>query len=271
MMFNKCKICSAEMRVLFTATVLYKYEVNYFQCITCKFIQPEKTYLISEAYSKAITSLDIGLISRNQTYSELLEGYFSNKFLPSNGVYLDYGGGYGMFVRMMRDKGFKFFRQDIYCENLFAEHFDLSDIEETTYFNLLTAFEVFEHLEDPLNEIRKMLSYSNCILFSTLLQPENITNVDSWWYFVPETGQHIALYHIKTLITIAKKLNLNLCTNNQNLHILSKEPLAFNPFEEKKKTLKEKFYHLLFSESNQQKKESLLQKDFELIKNKLGK
>ena len=79
--------------------------------------------------------------------------------------FIDYGGGYGLFVRMMRDRGFDFYRQDIYCENLFAKHFDLSDLPGTSKFDMLTAFEVFEHLQDPISEIGKMLSYFDTILF----------------------------------------------------------------------------------------------------------
>ena len=55
-----------------------------------------------------------------------------------------------MFVRIMRDKGFNFYRQDIHCQNLFAKHFDISNIKITEKFDLLTAIEVFEHLEDPM-------------------------------------------------------------------------------------------------------------------------
>ncbi len=268
---NKCKICFEETNYLFSSLILVKYNVKYFHCPNCKFIQTEEPYWLPEAYSKAIAKLDIGLISRNQTYAEILENYFLKNLITSDGIYIDYGGGYGMFVRMMRDKGFNFFRQDIYCENLFAEHFDVSDIDASTTFNLLTAFEVFEHLENPLKEIRQMLSYSDCILFSTLLQPEIITKAESWWYLVPETGQHIALYHHQTLLVIAKKLRLHLYTNKQNLHILSKVPLVLNPFTENKQTLKDKFYNLFYSKIQLQKKESLLQKDFESIKNKISK
>lgn len=267
---DSCKICSAQTTLLFTATVLYKYEVNYFQCPECRFIQTEKPYWLNEAYNKAITRLDIGLISRNKTYADRIEGFFQKNLITSDGIYLDYGGGYGMFVRMMRDKGYNFFRQDIYCDNLFAENFDLTDFTDATHFDLLTAFEIFEHLEDPLTEIQQMLSYSHCILFSTLLQPNNIADVKSWWYVVPETGQHIALYDIETLKLIAKKFDLILYSNNLDVHILSKSHLSYDPFEEKKPTLLAKLFKLFISPQKVQRKESLLQRDFEYIKNKAG-
>jgi hypothetical protein len=50
-------------------------------------------------------------------------------------------GGYGMFVRLMRDGGFDFHREDPLCDNLFAQGFDRQD---DGTFELVTAFEVFE-------------------------------------------------------------------------------------------------------------------------------
>ncbi len=50
-----------------------------------------------------------------------------------------------MFVRLMRDNGFDFYRSDRQCENLFAKGFEAS-LDVSPSYELLTAFEVFEHL-----------------------------------------------------------------------------------------------------------------------------
>ncbi len=44
---------------------------------------------------------------------------------------MDFGAGHGVFVRMMRDKGFDFFWNDIYCKNLYAKDFEYT--ENTKY------------------------------------------------------------------------------------------------------------------------------------------
>ena len=100
----------------------------------------------------------------------------------------------------MRDEGFPFLRSDLYCENIFARGFDLSDRDPDFQdsFVLLTAFELFEHFEHPKCQIEKMFGLSDTILFSTELQPDReLTSADDWWYFVPETGQHIAFYNLR--------------------------------------------------------------------------
>ena len=139
---------------------------------------------------------------------------------------LDYGGGYGLFVRMMRDRGYEFYRQDSYCENLFAKHFDHTDISEN-HFDLLTSFEVFEHFENPMHEIEKMFKLSSTIIFSTVLIPSvSDAELENWWYLSEETGQHLAFYSLPSLKVIAERYDKKLYSNGHNLHILTNATLS---------------------------------------------
>ena len=60
-----CKICDNNTNPIFKTKVLNKYDVEYFKCTQCSFIQTEKPYWLDESYSNAITQLDIGLANRN--------------------------------------------------------------------------------------------------------------------------------------------------------------------------------------------------------------
>lgn len=212
-----CKICTASTQELSVKKVLGKYDVHYFQCVNCGFVQTEKPYWLEEAYSNAITRLDIGLVSRNNYLASIIPDVL-DLFYPSAQSILDYGGGYGLLTRMMRDKGYNFYRQDIYCQNLFAANFDIADAG-VKHFDVLTTFEVFEHLDNPLEEMEKMFSLSDEIIFTTELLKENQVFND-WWYVAPETGQHIAFYTQKSLAEIAKHFKKSLYTNGHNLHVL---------------------------------------------------
>ena len=259
----QCKICSGASEKVSTKKVLNKYEVKYYQCPNCKFIQTEEAYWLNEAYDNAITNLDIGLVYRNE-YLVPIVSTIINLFYKDKGAYLDYGGGYGLFVRMMRDRGFDFYRQDIYCENLFAKHFDLTDLPSNTRFGLITAFEVFEHLVDPVKEIEKMLRHGNDVLFTTELQPENKNELDSWWYFTPETGQHISMYSKRSLEILAQKFQSYFYSKN-NIHLFSKSKLNSLTYN---LSMSNKFRYL---QSKIHKRDSFLQKDFEKIKSPLPK
>jgi len=258
----KCKICDTATNLFSTKKVLGKYDVGYYRCPNCNFIQTEEPYWLEEAYNNAITQLDIGLVYRNEYLTPLVSTLVKLFFQPGS-KFIDYGGGYGLFVRMMRDRGFDFYRQDIYCDNLFAKHFDISDLPAGSKFDMVTAFEVFEHLNDPISETAKMLSYSDTILFTTELQPTDANALNNWWYFTPETGQHISLYSLRSLSKIAERFNLHLLSHN-NLHLLSKT---------KRSSL---LYNMAFRRSFQKvtnifnKRKSFLSSDFSKVKETIG-
>ncbi len=260
-----CKVCKQDSSFIFSAQVLNKYTVDYYRCKACGFIQTEEPYWLAEAYASAITSLDIGLLSRNITLLPTTTAVIHN-FFNASAKFIDYGGGYGMFTRLMRDHGFDFYRQDIYCENLFAKNFDITDVEQREKFELLTAFEVFEHLADPAGELDRMLQYSDSIFFSTELVPAGIKTKDDWWYFMPETGQHIALHTTDSLTHLAKQRGLYFYSNGKNLHLITPRRISTATFKllmnyrvaklmgmikGKGKTLMDKDYQLVLQKMHQ--------------------
>ncbi len=228
---NKCLICGGEINTLFSTCVLYKYDVSYHKCSCCGFIQSDAPYWLDEAYSDAIASMDIGLVYRNLVYSSAVEKVIKTSF-DYDKRFLDYAGGYGMYVRLMRDKGFDFYWDDKYCKNLFAQYFTLEKLGQSQKFEAVTAFEIFEHLANPLEDIEKLFTYSDSIIFSTEMVPnKEITNTNDWWYFAPEGGQHISFYTQKAFEIIAAKFSCNFYSNGKDLHILTKKTLKKNPLD----------------------------------------
>ena len=263
---TKCKICNDESKYVFSKTILNKHEGHYYRCSSCGFMQLDNPHWFEEAYSDAITELDIGLVYRNlilKNKTEKLIGWFFKNKINSA---LDFGGGYGMFVRMMRDKGYNFYRQDSYCENIFAKHFDVNDIDNIS-FDLLTAFELFEHLVDPNQELKIMLKYSNLILFSTELQPKESDKIKDWWYLTPETGQHLSFYTKESLKILAEMNNLKYFEINNGLHLITKENINHKKL---KFLMSDKNIPNLLSKIFLPKSKSLLQKDYKFILNKIN-
>lgn len=213
------------MEYHFTAKILFKYTVSYYRCKSCGLIQTENPYWLDEAYSSAIVDLDIGLVQRNLQLSVMVTRILDEYFSPY-GKYLDFAGGYGLFVRMMRDKGFDFYRNDKYCENIFAKYFDIPSLyEETKQFELVTAFEFLEHIEDPVGELEQIFKKTDTVLLTTELLPSNITSVEDWWYFVPETGQHIIFYSEKSFHKIACNLGVNYYSDGKSHHLLTRRKI----------------------------------------------
>jgi Methyltransferase domain len=218
----KCKICTTQAKKVFSARVMNKYDVEYFRYDRCEYLFTEDPYWLDEAYKRAINISDTGVISRNQQFTIILSPIIYFLF-NKNGNYVDYAGGYGLFTRMMRDVGFDFYWYDPHCENLFSSGFEIN-IKNENHFEVISAFEVFEHLINPADEIKKMLQLSKTIIFSTEILPIPVPKPDDWWYYAFEHGQHISFYSLKTLNFLAKKFGLNLYTC-ADLYIMTKGSL----------------------------------------------
>lgn len=266
------KLTGKPAKYIFSAKILNKFDVKYYQCEDTDFIFTEEPYWLEEAYSSAITKLDLGLPMRNEYLRDKIIPIINHHF-NSDKRFLDYAGGYGLFTRMMRDKGFDFYHTDKFCDNLFAEYFSLDDINQKNGFEVVTAFEVFEHLSNPMQEIGEILSLGNNLLFTTELQPQSpLSGVEDWWYFIPETGQHISFYTKKSLQFIAAKFGFNFYTDNVSLHLFSKEKLMSDPFIPEElpffiKTMKRKVDRFFYKKNKT--RETLLQRDWQSVKDKM--
>jgi len=215
-----CKVCGAPSRAFADATLLQRYKIAFYRCPACGFVQTEEPYWLAEAYSEAYAFTDIGAVSRNHHYRKVVAACISS-FFVADGPFLDYGGGYGLFTRLMRDMGFNFYTYDKYGKNLFAPGFD-GDASGSTRYELLTAFEVFEHLVDPIGELGMMSRISDNILFSTVLLPSPAPRPDEWWYYGLDHGQHVSLYSPDSLHRLAARCGMRAYSNGHNLHLFSR-------------------------------------------------
>jgi len=214
-----CKICNHGTTNIFTAKMLNKYDVRYYYCDHCGFLQTEEPYWLKEAYSDSISITDTGIMSRNIDSSKIASVVLYFLFIKYD-KFLDYGGGYGIFTRLMRDIGFDFYWYDPHSKNLLARGFETKS--KNYKYELVTVFEVFEHFTKPIKEIESMLQFSNNILFSTELLPPTLPKYRKWWYYALESGQHISFYSYKTLKYVAQKYNMKLCSNRRNYHLFTK-------------------------------------------------
>lgn len=260
----ECRLCGGKLTEVFTGKVLTKYDVKYFLCGGCGLLQTETPYWLEESYNDSIAVTDTGILLRNSdlvqktvvTLSALSEpivrGEESKSFIKKilgkkedilfgrfTAPILDYGGGYGLLVRLLRDVGLDAYWYDLYTQNLFAKGFEMKKDEK---YSAVIAFEVFEHFPEPLEQIGKIIQdcSPDLLVFSTVLYGDSPPAKD-WWYYSFESGQHVAFYSRKTLEYIAEKFSLKLYTNGIEFHVLSKKELPKARLEAAMKNVEKSF------------------------------
>jgi hypothetical protein len=217
-------------RFLFAHSVLGRHEARYFLDESCGYIFAERPTWLDEAYSSAISVTDTGCLERNlkniEVVSQVLE---RNEKRFQEGV--DLGAGYGLFVRGMRDRGFRFYWSDKYADNLLARGFDA----EPRPYDAAVAFEVLEHTQNPLaflQEARARYDFKICFLSATCFDEARLPDTD-WWYWAFETGQHISFFSRRALEWIATQLGMQLTFISGDVFALSTDDwvltLPFTP------------------------------------------
>lgn len=224
-MNERCTVCGAHRKHTFDATLLRRHRVGYFYCVSCGLLQTERPSWLDEAYGQAIADLDTGVIGRNLVHARIASSILGLLF-NRRGRFADIAGGYGLFVRRMRDLGFDFHWEDKHCENLVARGFEWQPALRPA--TAVTAFEVLEHVYDPCAFLRDIIERAGTrtILFSTLLFQGPPPDPKTWWYYAFETGQHITFYQKKTLAHVANTLGLHFLTNGSNLHMMTDRPVS---------------------------------------------
>jgi hypothetical protein len=85
----------------------------------------------------------------------------------------------------------------------------------------VTAFEVLEHVVDPVAEVMRLMSMTQTLICSTVLLPEPAPRPGEWHYYGLEHGQHISLYSLESLRRLAERFGGRVFSNGTNLHVFS--------------------------------------------------
>jgi hypothetical protein len=216
---SACRVCGAASTFAFAQKVIGR-DVSYFDCARCGYVQTESPYWLEEAYADPIDELDTGIMWRNSQNALCVVSTLAAA-RRIRGRVLDHAGGYGILVRLLRDAGVEAHWEDKYCKNLLSRGFEADD----KAYDLVTAFEVFEHLAHPLQELEAMLARAGLALISTNLITTKETPAPDWWYYGPEHGQHIGFFRLRTLMHMAQRLGCYCRSNGRTLHLFSRQPI----------------------------------------------
>lgn len=217
-----CPICEMPAVIIGSAMVRCKYEAIFFQCNSCGYaFVPNPTWL-GEAYEEPINRSDVGYVSRNISLASRISCLLRILRMQDQPM-LDFGAGYGLFTRLMRDRGFHFYWNDKYCPNLFASGFE-EGTAQFGRFTVVTSFEVMEHVPDPRSLLTELAAKAENIILSTVLIPYPAPPLNSWWYYGLDHGQHISFLSRKALCILAGELGLKCQSDGDSLHFVGRKP-----------------------------------------------
>lgn len=208
----KCKICNKPTYDFAKAKVLNgKYNVNYVRCGDCGCVCVTNPHWLDESYGLN-DEHDSGKIMRAKNNSVLI-----NRIIKINnlsGSFLDYGCGKDMlFIKRIKDFGINFDGYDPYT-NTYTNR---------EKYSLITAFEVLEHFENPMEEFKSIFNMSDIFIGSTgVMRYENPQKPENWPYYALQRGRHIILYTLRSLKYIAEKHNLKLYHDMVDHFVFSK-------------------------------------------------
>jgi hypothetical protein len=216
---QSCRSCHGAVNQIFSGNLIGN-NVIYYECQTCGYVQTEVPYWLEQAYAEAINTSDTGIMLRNQVNTRIVLGvaWLLGKL---DGNLVDYAGGYGILVRLLRDLGLNALWFDPYCQNLLAKGFEFKDEKA----DLVTSFEAFEHFVNPAEELDRLLCIAPNVLFSTELISDPTPTHDDWWYYGKEHGQHIGFFRIRTLEKLAQERGKYLVSNGASYHLISDKPI----------------------------------------------
>jgi hypothetical protein len=202
-----CRLCGARAHFWNTKRLLNRYDVSYYLCSQCGSLETEQPYWLEVAYDVTGLGDDVGAAQRTIDMVLKTSALLDRIGLPADAECIDFGGGLGLFTRLMRDRGINFFSYDLYAQPFFSDRHGLTSLAGRSPA-VMTAFEVVEHFTDPADDLGQLFESRPALVIATT---ELFTGQDlSWPYFAEGTGQHIFFYSRRALTEIAKRFAYSL-------------------------------------------------------------
>lgn len=192
------------------------------QCTNCRFMYFLNPTWLEQAFKSRLTDPDVGALDRNLVVADFLTVLIPSLGL-NDGCFVDWGAGYGILSRLMRDRGFDFGHYETFAEPIFYSPRFKDDGRKV---DLVVLSEVALHFDDPVKEFEALTKVSQRIFFTAVVPPPDVS--PEWWYLMPATGLHVAFYSIESLSALASRLDMRLTTDGRFFHLLHREPLSFS-------------------------------------------
>ena len=235
--FRPCKICGEQSHRFdmldfekFVSHTPYTRPMSlvpvvYRRCVGCGFIFTSffdsftpaqwSNYVYNEGYNEVDGEF---LQIRPAVDAQAVQSYFGD--LRTTAIGLDFGGGNGRTAELLRRAGWAFDCFDPFGANELKA-------ERVGAYNFCTAFEVLEHLPNPVVALGQVLAHATSgpliFMISTALTDAQVTEATrlNWFYAGPRNG-HISLFSRRSLQLLAAQHRLDYSNLGRGTHIMSR-------------------------------------------------
>lgn len=202
-----CRLCGARADFWNKKRLLNRFDVSYYLCSQCGSLETEQPYWLETAYDVTGVGDDVGAAQRTIDLVLKTSALLDRLNVPRDAECIDFGGGLGLFTRMMRDRGFNFLSYDLYAQPFFSDRYSLTSLKGRSPA-VVTAFEVIEHFPKPAEDLPQLFENRPALVIA---MTELFAGQDpSWPYFAEGTGQHVFFYSEQALRQIARRFGYSL-------------------------------------------------------------
>jgi len=202
-------------------TVIGEHSASLCRCQTCEFLFIADPHWLEASFAAHLHRMDVGSVDRSGLMAQFVIGLLGPSRRRRNWRVLDVGGGDGLLVRLLRDRGIAAQFSDPYTSPAYDVGPDVTDSDR---FDLAVMSEVALHFTDPVESFREILDRCDRLLFTAVVPPDPIPS--DWWYLMPTTGQHVAFYPVSAIKRIAEELGCYWCSDGKFFHLISTSPIS---------------------------------------------
>ena len=217
---SHCPICGGSAEILREITILGEYAAFLRRCAGCEFCFLADPEWLESSFAAHLHQMDVGSVDRSGLMAQFLLGFLGASRRRRSWRVLDIGGGDGLLVRLLRDRGIAAQFSDPHT----TPTYDVGPaVADSDRFEVAVMSEVALHLTDPVGTFRGILERCDRLLFTAVVPPDPMPF--DWWYLMPSTGQHVAFYPVPAIESIAGELGCHWCSDGKFFHLISTSPI----------------------------------------------